>query len=199
VDAANFQEGAITESDFPAPVIPNAHFAFGNGVMKYLIFHDPAWNYADYTFETFRTDAAGVAATLNATNPDLTAFRERGGKLLMYTGWADMALSPLGTIAYYEQVLEHDATASDDVRLIMMPGVDHCIGGAGPSWVNYLNEIDKWITTGEAPGEITAYWINDKRQPDGARPVCAYPTHLVYDGIGNPRAATSFSCISEEQ
>jgi feruloyl esterase len=198
-DVENYQRGGVLKSDFPYPVTPNVHFAFVNGVMKYLVFNDPDWNYADYSFETFRSDAAEVAPTINATDPELTTFRERGGKLLMWAGWADKGISPLGTIDYYEKVLAHDASAREDVRLIMMPGVDHCLGGAGANWVNYLDEIDKWVTTGEAPGEITAYWINDKRQPDGARPVCAYPAHLVYDGIGNPRAATSFSCISEEQ
>lgn len=198
VEVTNFQEGARTESGFPAPVTPNAHFAFGNGVMKYLVYHDPDWNYANYTFETFRSDVATVAPTLNATNPDLTAFRKRGGKLLIWTGWGDMALSPMGTIDYFEQVLKHDASASKDVRLITMPGVDHCAGGVGPSWVNYLDEIDKWVETGNAPEQVTAYWLNDQRQPDGSRPVCAHPKYVKYDGNGNPRDVSSFSCVSPD-
>lgn len=198
VDVANFQEGARTASDFPAPVTPSAHFAFGNGVMKFLVYHDPDWNYANYTFETFRSDVATVAPTLNATNPDLTAFRKRGGKLLMWTGWGDMALSPLGTIDYFEQVLKHDASASKDVRLIMMPGVDHCAGGVGPSWVNYLDEIDKWVETGDAPEQMTAYWLNDQMQPDGSRLACAYPKYVKYDGNGDPRDVSSFSCAGPD-
>jgi len=197
-DVEDFQEGAVTESDFPAPVTPSAHWAFGNGVMKYLIYHDPEWNYTDYTFETFKSDAAKVAPTLNATNPDLSAFRERGGKLLIHNGWADMALSPLGTIEYYEQVLEHDASASDDVRLFLLPGVDHCAGGAGPYVINMLNEIDKWVETGDAPAQLTAYWLNEQMQPDGARPVCAYPEYVRYNGAGDPRDASSFSCVSPD-
>jgi len=194
VDVADFQEGARTDSGFPAPITPSASFAFGNGVMKYLVFHDPDWNYADYSFETFRSDVATVAPTLNATDPDLTAFRERGGKLLMWTGWGDMALSPLGTIDYYERVLQHDASASEDVRLIMMPGVDHCAGGAGPYWVNMLDEIDTWLETGDPPEQMTAYWLNGQMQPDGSRPVCAYPDWVKYSGTGDARDAASFIC-----
>jgi feruloyl esterase len=197
-DVEDFQEGAVTESDFPAPVTPNAHFAFGNGVMKYLVYHDPDWDYTNYTFETFESDVAAVASTLNATNPDLSAFRERGGKLLIHNGWADMALSALGTIQYYEQVLERDASASEDVRLIMLPGVDHCAGGAGPSFVNMLNEIDTWVETGDAPEQLTAFWLNEQMQPDGARPVCAYPRHLRYNGAGDIRDASSFSCVDPD-
>ena len=193
-DVGDFQEGMRTESDFPDPVTPNAHFAFGNGVMKYLVYHDPDWNYADYTFETFQSDVAKVAPTLNATNPDLTAFRERGGKLLIWSGWGDMALSPLGTIEYYERVLKHDASASEDVSLVMMPGVDHCAGGVGPFWVNYLDEIDKWVETGKGPEQMTAYWLNDQMQPDGSRPVCAYPKYVKYKGTGDLRDAASFIC-----
>ena len=193
-DVGDFQEGVRTEPDYPDPVTPNAHFAFGNGVMKYLVFHDSDWNYADYSFETFRYDVATVAPTLNATNPDLSAFRERGGKLLIHNGWADMALSPLGTIEYYEQVLKHDPSAAEDVRLFMMPGVDHCAGGVGPDWVNYLDGIDKWVETGEAPDQLTAFWLNDQMQPEGSRPVCAYPKYIKYNGSSSPRDAASFIC-----
>ncbi|MGB6643123.1 MAG: tannase/feruloyl esterase family alpha/beta hydrolase [Thermoanaerobaculia bacterium] len=193
-DVGDFHEG-VRVSGFPDPVTPNAHFAFGNGMMKYLVFHDPDWDYSDYSFENFRSDVATVAPTLNATDPDLTAFRERGGKLLVFTGWGDMALSPLGTIDYYQQVLNHDARASEDVRLIMMPGVDHCLAGVGPDWVNYLDEIDKWVETGDAPEQMTAYWLNDQMQPDGSRPVCSYPDYVKYNGTGDTRDASSFSCI----
>ena len=98
----------------------------------------------------------------------------------------------------YEQVLEHDSSASEDVRLILMPGVDHCAGGAGPFFVNMLNEIDQWVETGDAPEQMTAYWLNDQNQPDGSRPVCAYPKHLVYNGTGDTRVASSFSCIEPD-
>ena len=190
----NFQEGARAGSEFPGPVTPNAHFAFGNGVMKYLVYNDPDWSYVGYTFETFKADVARVEQTLNATNPDLKAFRERGGKLLIWTGWGDMALSPLGTIEYYEKVLRHDAGAAEDVRLIMMPGVAHCAGGTGPYWVNFLDEIDKWVSSGEGPEQTTAYWLSKSKQPDGSRPVCAYPKYVKYNGSGNPRDASSFTC-----
>ena len=109
-----------------------------------------------------------------------------------------MALSPLGTVDYYEQVLKHDASASEDVRLIIMPGVDHCFGGAGPWWVNYLDEIDTWIETGDAPEQMTAYWLDDQTLPNGSRPVCAYPAYVKYNGTGDARVASSFSCVNAQ-
>jgi feruloyl esterase len=195
--AEDFQDG-VTNTEHPAPVTPNAHFAFGNGVMKYMVFHDPDWDYSRYSFETFFSDVAAISQTLDATNPNLDAFRARGGKLLITNSWADMAISPLGTITYYDSVIARDSGAADDVRLILFPGMDHCMGGAGPSWVNYLDVIDSWVETGEAPDQLTAFWLDEQNQPDGARPVCAYPNYLVYNGSGDPREASSFSCVAPQ-
>jgi feruloyl esterase len=192
-EAGDFQEGLST--DFPAPKTPNAQYPFATNFMKYLVYHDPEWTYKNYTFDTYREDSKLVGETLNATNPDLSAFRKRGGKLLMYTGWSDAAISALGTIGYYEDVIANDNTAANDVRLFMMPGVDHCFGGLGPSWVNYLTEIDKWVETGKAPEQLTAYWLDDKFQPTGSRLICAYPVVAKYDGKGDTRDASSFSCV----
>ena len=194
---SEFQAGVTSDPEFPDPVTPNAHFAFGNGVMKYLVFHDPDWDYSTYDFSTFYSDVAAVSATLDATDPDLGAFRERGGKLLMFNGWRDMALSPYGTIQYFEQVLEKDASAADDVRLIMVPGMDHCIGGPGPSWINWVDEIDQWLETGQAPNQLTTYWINEQMQPEGSRLACAYPSVLMYDGTGDTRDSSSFRCMDD--
>ena len=79
----------------------------------------------------------------------------------------------------------------------MMPGVEHCFGGPGPSWVNYLDEIDRWIETGVAPDQVTAAWLNEQRRPDGTRPVCAYPGWVKYSGTGDSRDASSFTCEYE--
>ncbi|MHC4073248.1 MAG: tannase/feruloyl esterase family alpha/beta hydrolase, partial [Planctomycetota bacterium] len=83
------------------------------------------------------------------TSPDLSSFRKRGGKLIIYSGWSDAAAPGLAMVGYYEDVLSHDKTAADDARLFMMPGVEHCFGGPGPSWVNFLTEIDKWVDSGK--------------------------------------------------
>jgi feruloyl esterase len=196
-DLDEFQ-GGVDVGDIEAPIAPNLFYAFGNGIMKYFVYNDPEWTYNNYNFDTFHKDAELVAATLNATNPDLSAFRERGGKLIMYTGWSDAAITAHGTIGYYKDVLAHNETAANDVRLFMMPGVEHCFGGPGPSWVNYLTEIDKWVETGKAPEQVVAYWLDEKFQPAGSRLLCAYPKIAKYDGKGDTRDVSSFSCADPE-
>lgn len=80
----------------------------------------------------------------------------------------------------------------------MMPGVEHCFGGPGPSFVNFLTEIDQWVESGTAPEQVTAYWLNEKMQPDGSRPVCAYPQVAKYDGKVDTRDVASFSCVNPD-
>ncbi len=181
-------------ADPQAPVIPNALYGFSMGLMKYMIFNDPEWSYADYNFEGWREDSASVAKLLNATNPDISAFRARGGKLLMFHGWSDMALSAQGTIDYFDQVLALDEAARNDVRLYLMPGVDHCFGGAGPSLVNYLTELDDWVTSSTPPEALEAIWMRFNAIPYGSRLVCPYPQRPVFDGAGDTSDASSFSC-----
>jgi feruloyl esterase len=166
--------------------------------MRYFVFNDPEWSYQGYDWDKYQKDSERVAQTLNATDPDLSAFRERGGKLLIYNGWSDPAQTNLEFIDYYEEVLSLDETAGDDVRMFLMPGVEHCFGGPGPSWVNFLQEIDDWVESGDAPDEIVAYWLDESMQPAGSRPVCAYPEVARYDGEGDPRDASSFSCAGPD-
>jgi feruloyl esterase len=196
-NAQEFQAG-VDPGPFEAPVVPNAYFGFGNGIMKYFVYNDPDWSYVGYDWDDFEKDAERVAQTLNATSPDLSAFRERGGKLLIYNGWSDNAQHSNAFIDYYEEVLAVDETAADDVRMFLMPGVEHCLGGPGPSWVNFLTEIDRWVESGEAPDQIVAYWLDETMQPAGSRPVCAYPAVAQYDGEGDPRDAASFRCVAGE-
>jgi feruloyl esterase len=193
---ANLDEfqGGVDAGEFQAPVAPSLFYGFGNGIMKYFIYNDPEWSYVGYDYDNLARDAAHAAETLNATDPDLSAFRERGGKLIIYSGWSDAAAPGDAFVAYHDEVLGFDGTATEDVRLFMMPGVEHCFGGSGPSWVNFLDEIDSWVTTGDAPDQVIAYWLDENMQPIGSRPVCAYPAVAQYDREGNTRDASSFSC-----
>ena len=191
-------QGGIDTGDFEPPAAPNAYYGFGNGIMRYFVYNDPDWSYVGYDYDRLEKDAARVAETLNSTDPDLSAFRERGGKLLIYNGWSDAAQTSLAFADYYEKVLAHDATAANDVRLFLMPGVEHCFGGPGPSWVDFLDEIDKWAESGKAPDQIVAYWPDENMQTTGGRPVCAYPEVARYDGKGDPRDPSSFRCAGAE-
>lgn len=170
-----------------------ARYAFGTQLFKYLVFNDPDWDYRTYDLSTWKKDTARTASFLNAANPDLDAFRARGGKLLLWHGWSDAGLSPLGTIKYYDSVLARDPKAAESVRMFMMPGVLHCLGGPGPDNADWAAAIDGWVESGQAPTRIIA------QKGSGAtvtrtRPLCPYPQRAVYSGTGSTDQAENFVC-----
>ena len=168
---------------------PSAAFGFGVGIMRYMVEHDPDWRYEDLDFTGFRQRAATAAATLGATSPNLDAYRAAGGKLLIYHGWSDAALSALAMIDYVEKVYARDASARDDVRLFLLPGVLHCAGGPGPWMVDYLAALEQWDAGEDAPDTLTAGF----QDGSGARLLCAYPAQAEYVG-GDGRTPASFAC-----
>jgi len=172
---------------------PTLRWGFGTQLFKYFVFNDPAWDYTKYDFKNFAKDTELTASYLNATNPDLSAFKSKGHKLILWHGWADAGLSPLGTIKYYDAVHAKDAAADEFVRMFLLPGVLHCGGGAGPDTVDWTNTIVDWLEHGKAPDRVIA-----KKMAQGAatrsRPVCPYPQHVEYKGSGNTDDADSFVC-----
>ncbi len=178
----------------PLPGVPNYQFAFGTQLYKYIVFDDADWDYTAYDFSSWREDTRRAAALLNATNTDLSAFDVSGGKLILWTGWSDHALTAHGTIGYFEDVLREDPDADEYLRLFLAPGVLHCSGGPGPDAVDWLGVIQGWVERGEAPARVIA----SKRGAEGAvemrRPLCAYPAAARYDGVGDPRREESFVC-----
>lgn len=135
-----------------------------------------------------------IRTMLNATEPDLDVFRRRGGRILMYYGWADPALNPLMGVEYYERVREAMGPQTTDFfRLFMMPGVFHCAGGVGPDEVDTLTPLAEWVEKGTAPERLVA-----SRRVSGqvvrTRPLCPYPAVARHRGSGSIDDAASFSC-----
>src|SRR5262249_8686372 len=131
-------------------------FAFGMGIWRYLIFNDPSWDYSKYDLSTWKKDTARAATYLNATSPDLDRFKSRGGKLLLWHGWADAALTPLASIRYFDQVKARDPKSADYFRMFLLPGVLHCGGGPGPDSADWNTTIADWVEKGTAPDRIVA-------------------------------------------
>ena len=149
-----------------------------------------------YDFATWRDDVAETAAILNATDTDLSRFRDAGGKIIYWTGWSDLALAPLGTIDYYERLAAGDPSARDYARLYMLPGVLHCAGGPGPDRVDWVEAIRAWVEEERAPERLLAAKVGEDGRVTMTRPACPYPQAAVYDGSGDPRDAASFTCAA---
>jgi feruloyl esterase len=159
-----------------------------------------AYNNANWDWKTFDVDKdlpivdQKVGAIVNAVNPDLSKFKARGGKLLMYHGWNDTAISPGNAIDYYTSVQKKMGGKQDDfVRLFMAPGMNHCGGGVGPNQVNWMAALERWREAGVAPERIDAVRINNNRV-EVSRPLCPYPQIAVYSGKGTPNDSGNFAC-----
>jgi feruloyl esterase len=175
--------------------IPLSHY-------KWLVFANPDWDWRTFDFGDAEDFAAHVKAEaklapiLNATNPDLTAFRQRGGKLLQYHGWNDQLISPQNSIDYYQSVLKRfgDAAQVDSFyRLFMAPGMAHCSGGTGPNSFDMQAALEQWVERGTAPEQIVAT-RSTNGIVDRIRPLCTFPKIAVYGGRGDTNDAANFTC-----
>jgi feruloyl esterase len=131
---------------------------------------------------------------MDATDPDLSAFRAHGGKMILYHGWADTGVNPVMTVRYYEKVQQAmGANADNFVRLFMVPGMFHCKGGLNVDRFDAVTTVIAWVERQEVPEQMIGSRI------EGAtvvrtRLLCPYPQVARYKGAGSTDAARNFSC-----
>jgi hypothetical protein len=165
--------------------------------------------------DLLRISKAAGAADLDATNPNLSRFGARGGKLILYHGWNDPAIAPENTILYYQAVEKQMGAeqAASFVQLYMIPGMEHCIGGPGASVFGQLGVataqgpkygifdlLENWVENGSGSGQVIA--TRSAPGKDGAthtiftRPLCAWPKVARYQGSGDTADAANFACVA---
>jgi len=133
---------------------------------------------------------------LGGSDPDLSAFKAAGGKILTWQGLADNLIMPNGTMAYYDRVTALDPQVDDFYRMFFAPGVGHCGGGTGPIPVDILMALRQWVENGTAPAMLeaaTSYAINGSIRRQN---LCPYPKVSKYGGSGSSAQAASFSCVN---
>jgi feruloyl esterase len=161
---------------------------------KYTIHEDPTWDWRTFDLDRDLALSQKKMAVANAIDPDLQAFKARGGKLLMYHGWNDQLIPPENSINYYSSVLAKMGSKQDNfVRLFMAPGMQHCGGGAGPSQINYMAALERWRESNTAPDQLIASRVVNNRV-DMTRPLCPYPHVARYKGVGSTNDAANFVC-----
>lgn len=166
------------------------------------VFADPAWDWRSFDFAA-DVDLARerTGAILDATDPNLSEFRDRGGKLILYHGWNDQGVFPEASVDYYENVNETLASlpnasgqrVDDFFRLFMVPGMMHCRGGPGTSQFDAQRAIEDWVERGIAPDRIEASRPQPTAEPR-TRPLCPWPLRARYRGTGDTNRSSSFVC-----
>jgi feruloyl esterase len=134
---------------------------------------------------------------IGTDNPDLTAFRDRGGKAIVWHGWADPLITAAGTIDYYQRVQKQMGGAektAEFARLFLAPGIGHCGGGAGPAPYGQLDALLSWVEEQRAPATLPAARRDQTGAITRSRPLCGYPLVARYKGSGSTDDAANFVC-----
>jgi feruloyl esterase len=168
-------------------------------MFRYLVHEDPAWDWRTFDVDRDAALADAKVGYMNASNPDLSAFKARGGKLILYHGWNDGgnggAISPLNSVDYYSNVLSQMGVQQGDwLRLFMVPGMAHCGGGPGTPQINWVAALERWREAGIAPDQLTGSRVNINPRVDMTRPICPYPKVPKYNGVGSTNDAANFVC-----
>jgi tannase/feruloyl esterase len=194
-----------------SPAMPQ----FARDFIRYMAFEPaagPSFKVTDFDFDRDPPRMAFTAAMYNVTTfdpetgetraGDMSAFRQAGGKLIMYHGWADPLVTPLLTVQFYETLVNKSgglAATQDFARLFMVPGMDHCgIQTNGPgiadTGIDPLTALEQWVEQGKVPSELIATKTASGGQTLWRRPVCAHPKVARYRGAGDPTDPANFTC-----
>ena len=176
---------------------PTTDVAFSQAFFRYLAFSkpDPTYDLSQFNLDRDPPRLEAIHQILDATDTDLSRFEQRGGKILMYFGWADPALNPLTGVEYYEQVSQRMGAATGGFfRLFMVPGMFHCNGGVGADTFDKLGPLAGWVERGTAPDAIPASRVIGGKVVR-TRPLCAYPEVARYQGSGSTDDASNFACV----
>lgn len=183
---------------YPVPrgaTIGGGPHGVGMGWFTYLLAQDPQWNYKTLTrdgFELrFQQSVEQYGAIFGDANPDLTAFRDRGGKVIIVHGMADPTIPFYGSVHFYKRLQERmggESEVAKFARLFLAPGVSHGLTGPGPAPTGHYEAIIDWVEKGRAPKVLMA----ERRDPPGKegrvvgkRPLFPYPNVAKYKGGGS--------------
>ena len=163
-----------------------------------MILGDPAWDYrttpVDFDRHVALADRSEIAR-LNASNPDISAYVRKGGKLILSGGWNN-ALVPAGAVLDYYNNVQARIGIEDtrkSVRLYMVPGMIECNGGPGTDTFDMLSVMRRWVERNESPDEVMASRVEHGKVVR-TRPLCPYPLVATYRGTGSPDEARNFVC-----
>jgi feruloyl esterase len=162
-----------------------------------MVMRDPQYNSLRFEPGEHIPQLLQLSNVVDASSPNLDAFRLRGGKLLLMHGTVDMAIPPGNTIAYYKSLEQRYGTAAlhSFTRFYVAPGFGHGDGSFLVSW-DSLSALDAWVDQGTEPA-LQIITDSSAASSGRSRALCEYPAWPKYLGAGDPSRASSFRCVNE--
>lgn len=196
----------VTTGTPPTETINDARgVVYGWNYARFVIARDPSFDVRTYDPKKFEARIKAVAELMDSTNPDLSAFYRRGGKLILRENAGDFAQSPVVGMNYFESVIAKmgKSTVNKFMRFYVSPASAHSgrassltTGVAVPTAHDLLSDIDTWVSAGKAPKDVLIQ-VRESEGPEfrveATRPMCRYPRYPHYVG-GDATAATSYRC-----
>lgn len=199
----------------PGRTAPIVNSSLMNDLLRYMAFDkqrgmDYGLRQFDFNDDALVAEMRRNEAMYSPTNPDLSAFRQAGGKLLIYHGWDDFEIPPAAIVDYYTRAVAANGglePLQEFARLFMIPGMAHCRRGPGPDAFDYLTALENWVEKGQAPDRLVGTKLKTPQPYDGLpvvrfplpdhevtaqRPVFPHPATVRYRGSGDPAKAESW-------
>ncbi len=167
--------------------------------IRYFLVQNPQWDWRTMTrgeFELIMNQAAEQFGSVFGTDdPDLTRFRDRGGKVIITHGLADQQIPVEGSIDYYKRVQRQmggPARTAEFARLFLLPGLNHGFRGDAPSPTGMMDAIIRWVEEGKAPEMLRGEQRDASGKVVRTRPFFPYPNVAKYRGTGSTDDASNF-------
>lgn len=172
-------------------------FVLADNIIK-VVTDDPNASVMTHDPSRWRAAYLALSRQIDATDPDLSAFLKKGGKLIIWYGVGDLCVSVERTAEYVRAVQARVGRekARDFLRFFVTPSQGHSLTGAGPQSIPLLSTMEAWVEKGRAPAGLTATRVEADGKATFTRPLCEYGTYAKYKGSGDQNLASSFSCVA---
>lgn len=169
---------------------------FADQNIRYVVTRNPQFNSLTFNPNNWKDRLRKVSQNIDATDPDISSFVRKGGKMIVVHGTADEIVTPYSTIDYYNQLKKRFGKDQLDrfISFYIVPGYGHGKGAFTMS-ADLLDSLDSWVTNGTAPSTMIAVDQNPKTI-GRTRPLCTFPAWPKYNGTGNVNAAENVTCVA---
>lgn len=191
VNQPNWRQWKLGDAQTATPNALNMRLGMNSLTQYFMTPYSPDFNPLDFDFDRDTAKVAQIAGIHNADKTDLSTFKARGGKMIIFHGVSDPVFSAADLRDWFVQMGKDTPGQADFAKLFMVPGMTHCGGGSALDDIDPLTALENWTDKGEAPRALIGKGSGAFK--GRSQPICAYPQTAHYTG-GDKDKAESFIC-----